>query len=56
MVETKKLRIIKGAGGRFILSHTFIPDDDTRRHTDFYLCSSERSAEILMRCIGKTND
>ena len=53
MIETKKLIIIQDPEKGFVLAHTFIPDDDHRRYTDYYICGNLRAAETLMRCIRK---
>lgn len=51
MIETKRLKVIKDPKQGFIVAHTFVPDDDLRRHTDFYQCGNAKAAYRLMRCI-----
>lgn len=56
MIKTHKLTIIEEPEHGFILVHTFVPDDDPHKHTDFYICGNRKSAETLMRCIRKPNE
>jgi len=53
---SNKAEALREAKHGFIMAHEFIPDDDQRRHTDFYICGNRKAAETLMRCIRKPNE
>lgn len=54
-MKTLRTRYFKSKGHEYeyVVSHTYIPDDDKRTHTGFYGCGTKLAAEHLVLVLNQ---
>ncbi len=54
-MKTEKAYIVEDKSIGIYVGHIFWPDDDDRRHTNFYECNNIKAAEHLVIALNPAN-